>query len=99
MRIALLMAVALLMAQLSAQSHAYSHLHAAPSAHEQLDSHGRLCSECLSFAPLLAAAGTPSHPAAFGAQGVVPLPAVAVVSLIAGIPTPAFRSRAPPSSH
>jgi hypothetical protein len=98
-RIALMMAMALLIAQFGAQAHAYSHLHTGSSAADQLDSHGKLCSECLSFAPLLATAGSPSHLFAIAPQGVTAAPDVAVASLITRPPLPAFRSRAPPSSH
>ena len=92
-----MLAMALLIAQFGAQAHLYSHLHPGSGATEQLDSHGRLCSECLSFAPLLSAAGTPSHLFDIAPQGVIPAPSDAVVSLITRSPTPAFRSRAPPS--
>jgi hypothetical protein len=95
---ALMVAMALLIAQFGAQAHVYSHLHVGSSTSEQLDSHGRLCSECLSFAPLLSAAGTPSHLFAIAPQGVMAAPSVAVASLITRSPTPAFRSRAPPSA-
>jgi hypothetical protein len=97
LRAALMVAMALLIAQFGAQAHVYSHLHFSSGATEQLDSHGRLCSECLSFAPLLSAAGTPSHLFAIAPQGVVAAPSVAVASLITRTPTPSFRSRAPPS--
>jgi len=96
-RIALMMAMALLIAQFGAQAHAYSHLHAGASSTGQLDSHGRLCSECLSFAPLLATAGSPSHQIAIAPQGVAAAPSDVVASLIASAPTLSFRSRAPPS--
>ena len=93
------MAMALLIAQFGAQAHAYSHLRADSAATDQLDSHGKLCSDCLAFAPLLATAGSPSHLFAMAPQGVVAAPGVAVASLITRFPTPAFRSRAPPSTH
>jgi hypothetical protein len=103
LRIALMTAMALLIAQFGAQAHVYSHLHfgsgASSGATEQLDSHGRLCSECLSFAPLLSAAGAPNHLFAIAPQGVVAAPGDAVASLIARLPTAAFRSRAPPSAR
>jgi hypothetical protein len=97
-RVALMTAMALLIAQFGAQAHVYSHLHFGSSTTEQLDSHERQCSECLSFAPLLSAAGTPSHLFAIAPQGVVATPSDAVASLIARLPTTAFRSRAPPSA-
>jgi hypothetical protein len=97
LRATLMVAMALLIAQFGAQTHVYSHLRLASDSTEQLDSHGRLCSECLSFAPLLSAAGTPSHLLAIVPQGVIAAPSDAVASLITRTPTPAFRSRAPPS--
>jgi hypothetical protein len=99
LRIALMMAMALLIAQFGAQAHAYSHLRADSVASDQLDSHGKLCSDCLSFAPLLATASSPSHLFAIAPQGIVAAPDVSVASLITRSPTPAFRSRAPPSTH
>jgi hypothetical protein len=99
LRATLMVVMALLIAQVGAQSHVYSHLHVGSDTTEQLDSHGRLCSECLSFAPLLSAAGTPSHLFAIAPQGVVAAPSDAVASLTARSPTPAFRSRAPPSTR
>ena len=98
-RIALMMALALLIAQFGAQAHAYSHLHPGSNSTEQLDSHGKLCSECLSFAPLLATAGSSGHLFAIAPQGVAAAPGVTVASLITRSPAAAFRSRAPPSTH
>jgi hypothetical protein len=97
LRIALMTAMALLIAQFGAQAHVYSHLHYGAGTTEQLDSHGRLCGECLSFAPLLSAAGTPTHLFAIAPQGVMAGPSDTVTSLIARSPTASFRSRAPPS--
>jgi hypothetical protein len=99
LRVALMMAMALLIAQFGAQAHAYFHLQARSVATDQLDSHGKLCSDCLSFAPLLATAGSPSHLFAIAPHGVVAAPDVAVASLITRSPALAFRSRAPPSTH
>jgi hypothetical protein len=96
LRIALVTAMALLIAQFAAQAHAYSHLHPGSDSTEQLDSHGRLCSECLSFAPLLATAGGLAHVSFVRPDGVAPAPDVSVLSLISRSPTAAFRSRAPP---
>jgi hypothetical protein len=94
-----MVAMALLIAQFGAQAHVYSHLHPASDSSQQWDSHGRLCSDCLSFAPLLSAAGSPSHLFAIVPQGVMAAPGDAVVSLTTRAPTPAFRSRAPPSAY
>jgi hypothetical protein len=97
LRIALMAAMALLMAQFGAQAHVYTHLLRDSGATEQLDSHGKLCSQCLSFAPLLSTAGGPSHLFAIAPQGVMAAASDIVASLIAHSPTLSFRSRAPPS--
>jgi hypothetical protein len=99
LRLALVIATALLIAQFGAQAHAYSHVHASSAASEQLDSHDRLCTQCLAFAPLLATAGAPSHLFAIVPQGIVAAPGVAVASLITEPAVPSFRSRAPPRNH
>jgi hypothetical protein len=99
LRIAFVTAIALLIAQFGAQAHAYSHLRLGATTTDQSDSHDKPCAECLAFAPLLSAAGTPSHLFAIAPQGVVAAPSVAVASLIARFFTRAFRSRAPPSIH
>ena len=97
LRIALLTALALLIAQLGAQAHAYSHFHSGSHPAGQLDYHTAQCFDCLSFAPLLASAGGPSHALSLAPQGVAAAPDAAVRTLTTATPTPAFRSRAPPS--
>ncbi len=85
-RLCVLLVLALVFAQAGAIQHEYAH-----------GASGQICSDCLSFAPLLAAAG-----------GKVHLPAVAraradtdgrtLVAPLAGHPPPhAFLSRAPPA--
>jgi hypothetical protein len=96
LRIALISAMALLIAQFAAQGHTYSHVRPGSDSTQQLDSHGRLCSECLSFAPLLATAGGLAHVSFIRPDGIAPAPDVSVLSLISRSPTAAFRSRAPP---
>jgi hypothetical protein len=99
-RIALLTAVALLIAQFGAQAHAYSHLHAGPPhGAQQQYFHTGQCFDCLSFAPLLAGAGTPSQVLPAAPMGVVAAPDAVVPALLAAAPAHAFRSRAPPSTH
>jgi hypothetical protein len=95
-RIVVMTAMALLIAQFAAQSHAYSHVRPASDSTQQLDSHGRLCSECLSFAPLLATAGGLAHLSIIRPEGIATAPDARVLSLISRSPTAAFRSRAPP---
>jgi hypothetical protein len=91
----LLLALSLLIGQSAAQAHVYSHFKSTP---DFAGTAGQLCSECLSSAPLLAAAGCPASPfVAF----------IAVVATPVATPAPtrveaarhyAFRSRAPPDS-
>jgi hypothetical protein len=99
LRLALFMALALLFAQLGAQAHAYSHLHAGSHVTDQLYDHGSVCADCLSFAPLLATAGGTGQIPFVMPQGIAPAPSAAIRTLIARTPTPAFRSRAPPSNQ
>jgi hypothetical protein len=99
LRIAVVTAVALLLAQFGAQAHSYSHQHAGSDTTYQFDAHGKACADCLSFAPLLSTAGTPAPLLVVELNGVDPAPTVTTDSLIARSFTPAFRSRAPPSSR
>ncbi len=99
MRVALLTALVLLVAQVAAQAHAYSHLHPGFDTTQQLDAHGRLCSECLAVAPLLATAGSTGRSFLTPPQGVTAAADVVVASLISHEPTLAFRSRAPPRNQ
>ena len=99
LRVALFMALALLFAQLGAQAHAYSHLHAGSHVTDQLYDHGSVCADCLSFAPLLATAGGTSQIPFVVPQGVAAAPGAAIRTLTTRTPTPAFRSRAPPSNQ
>ncbi len=98
--IALIVAMMMLAAQFGAQAHAYSHLHPGTASTQQLESHdGKACFECLSFAPLLIGAGTPSQLYIAPPQGVMAAPDATVASLISRPPTLAFQSRAPPATH
>jgi hypothetical protein len=97
LRFTLVLVIALLGAQWGAEAHAYSHLRHGSQTGEPYDSSGRPCSDCSAFAPLLAAAGAPTLVSALIPEGTSPTPGVSVVSLIFSPPTPAFRSRAPPS--
>jgi hypothetical protein len=95
--LALVAAIVLVLAQLGAMNHAYSHVpqvaatvqDANPAAHA-------ICDECLSFAPMLSSAGSPSL-ATFVAP---PARAIAVRAVAAALLNNrldlAFRSRAPP---
>jgi hypothetical protein len=92
-------AMALLIAQFAAQAHAYSHLRPGSDSTEQLDSHGRPCSECLSFAPLLTTAGGLAQATFTRPGGIAAAPDVSVQSLISRSASTAFQSRAPPRNH
>jgi hypothetical protein len=100
LRIAVLTAVALLLAQLGAMSHAYSHDAAAgPAPAHQIGagSHNP-CDECIAYAPLLSAAGTPAALPSIEPQSF-DLPSRAVADSLVDLSlTLAFRSRAPPAT-
>jgi hypothetical protein len=98
LRVALMLAMSLLCAQWAAQAHAYSHLSSRPAATLPQELKSQPCTDCLSFAPLLAAAAASSLPAPAIPRGAVAAPASVPESLISrGFPA-AFRSRAPPHS-
>jgi len=97
-RLAILAGLALFLAQLGAMSHAYSHDATAgyPASHQAGIAGHDACNECLAFAPLLCAGGTPTAlpPLDLHARGLaVRAPADSRVDLDS---TLAFRSRAPP---
>jgi hypothetical protein len=100
LRVALITAVALLIAQFGAMTHAYSHDSPVKpgSTHQSNPGSHAFCSDCLNFAPLLSAAGTP-----------IPLPTIQLQGRGFGVPAEcrslvdlpphlAFRSRAPPAT-
>jgi hypothetical protein len=94
--IQLLLALVLLVAQSAAQAHVYSHLRSDSQKSDFNGTASRLCSECLSSAPLLSAAGSPDSPRiAFVAEGAVAI-TVAVAPRFELSHYYAFRSRAPP---
>jgi hypothetical protein len=97
-RIAALVALALFIAQLGAIAHAYTHKPStvSASAYQKISNSHEYCGDCLNFAPLLAAGGTPTV-----------LPLYLQFAQSAPPPSPpasfldhrtylAFRSRAPP---
>ena len=98
-RLALLLALALLCAQYAAQSHAYTHLQSGTDTTFRLDAKGQLCADCLSFAPLLSAAGCCPFPPVISLPGFEPAPTGAIQSLIGQRFPASFRSRAPPFSR
>jgi hypothetical protein len=91
------LALTLLLAQIGAVAHGYSHLRLKQDLTGTGTTSGQVCTECLSFTPLLSAAGTPNSIVVFHPPCVHEAPYTAVVSPSEGRTTYAFRSRAPPS--
>ena len=92
----LVLALALLVAQSAAQAHVYSHFNTSTQKSDFNGAAGQLCSECLSTASLLGAAGVPDSPRISFIADI----AVAIAAVDAPCVEPAheyaFRSRAPP---
>jgi hypothetical protein len=107
-RIAALAVMALLFAQLGALTHAYAHdiepwaaagsPVASPAAHPAGATGHDPCNECLSYAPLLCAAGTPTPLPVIDPQGHGPSARPTSDSLVRIDPALAFRARAPPTA-
>jgi hypothetical protein len=100
-RIAVIAAAALLIAQLGAMAHAYSHVRdvGQASSHQTNTGNHDFCGDCLNFAPVLSAAGTPSALPCIEPQGRSFCVRAECRSLIDRTPHLAFRSRAPPVTH
>jgi hypothetical protein len=97
-RIAALVALALFFAQMGAITHAYTHQPstAKTSASQKIANSHEFCSDCLNFAPLLAAAGTPTvlpFSLQFTQSAPPPAPPASFLDHRTHL---AFRSRAPP---
>ena len=89
---------ALLWAQFGAVAHGYSHLRGGAGSGDFTYGHARLCNDCLSFAPLTAAADAPVQAVLrvfFVARAAL---SVADVAFIQRALRLAYRSRAPPIS-
>jgi hypothetical protein len=98
LRLAVMAVLALLIAQLGATAHAYAHHVAdrgASARHAGTIAHNP-CSDCLAYAPLLSAAGTPTALPLIGRQPTGAARHPAPASLVEPAPALAFRSRAPP---
>jgi len=96
-RITALAVLAFFIAQMGAIAHAYTHQPSAQtSAYQQSQSSHELCGDCLNFAPLLAAAGTPAAPPFSLPNAESSQPASVPVSFLDHRTYLAFRSRAPP---
>jgi hypothetical protein len=101
LRFALIAAMALVIAQLGAMAHAYTHVPETRAVSAQQTSPGvhDFCSDCLNFAPLLAAAGAPAALPFALPQGCCVEPQTQRDSLLDRKPLLAFRSRAPPATR
>jgi hypothetical protein len=99
LRFAVIAAFALVIAQLGAMAHAYTHVPetravasaTTPGVHD-------FCSDCLNFAPLLAAAGAPDALPFALPQGCCVAPSASRDTLLDLKFLLAFRSRAPPTA-
>ena len=92
----MLLALALLVAQTGAVMHAYSHLRASGESRGVPATSTQFCLDCLSFAPLLAAAGGTSQPLTVARTQIATTYRTLVAPLVGFSPQHAFRSRAPP---
>jgi len=90
------LALALLFAQIGALAHGYSHLRYKTDL-TGTGTAGQICTECLSFTPLLCAVGGSSPVVVFHPQCANEAPQAAVIPWADRRPAFAFRSRAPPS--
>jgi hypothetical protein len=97
-RIAALVVLALFIAQMGAIAHAYTHKPSTggTSAYQQIANTHEYCSDCLNFAPLLAAGGTPTVLPLSLQFTQSPAPPAPPASFLAHRTYLAFRSRAPP---
>jgi len=96
-RITALAVLAFFMAQMGAIAHAYTHQPSTQtSTFQQSQSSHELCGDCLNFAPLLSAAGTPAALPLSLQNAESSQPSAAPASLLDHRTYLAFRSRAPP---
>jgi hypothetical protein len=92
----LFLALALLVAQSGAQIHAYSHLRPGSNPSDLAGTSSRLCGDCLSFAPLLSAAGASDASFVAATVKVAALLCTSIAPRVEERRHHAFRSRAPP---
>jgi hypothetical protein len=95
-RLGMLLVFALVLAQTGAVLHEYSHLVASHDAPASPATSSQSCPDCLSFAPVLAAAGGTSHAPTVARLQVERIYATPVAPIAGQSPQHAFRSRAPP---
>jgi hypothetical protein len=97
--LALIAAFVLVVAQLGAMHHAYSHVPlAAATVQDSNPGLHTVCDDCLSFAPVLSAAGSPTVTVFIAPPARALALRAVVASLINNRLDLAFRSRAPPVS-
>jgi len=89
------LALTLLLAQIGALAHGYSHLRVKTDL-TGTGTTGQICTECLSFTPLLSAVGGSTPVVVFHPQCVNEAPQAAIIPWTNRRPACAFRSRAPP---
>lgn len=102
LRFAVIAALALVVAQLGAMAHAYTHVpqtRAAAQLQQTSPSVHDFCSDCLNFAPLLAAAGAPAALPFALPQGCCVAPQSQLDAPFDLKLLLAFRSRAPPATR
>jgi hypothetical protein len=95
-RLGLILALVLALAQTGAVLHGYLHLRAAGETLPPAPVSSHPCPDCLSFAPLLAAAGATSHSLSVARAHSGTTYRIPVAPLSGQSPQYAFRSRAPP---
>jgi hypothetical protein len=93
-----LLALSLLVAQGMAQAHVYSHLRSGAPVTDLGGAAGQLCSECLSGAPLLCAAGSPTALHAAVSPAIASRDDRVILVRVETSHHYAFRSRAPPTT-
>ncbi|MGH8140425.1 MAG: hypothetical protein ACREVV_19800 [Steroidobacteraceae bacterium] len=95
-RLGMLLALALVFAQTGAVMHGYSHLKVSGKSSGTPATSSQSCPDCLSFAPLLAAAGGTSHSLTVARAQIETTYRTLVAPLVGQSPQHAFLSRAPP---
>jgi hypothetical protein len=100
LRFAVIAALALVIAQIGAMAHAYTHVPQTRAAAQQTSPGVHdFCSDCLNFAPLLAAAGAPAALPFALPHGCCVAPRSQLDSPLDLKLLLAFRSRAPPATR
>jgi hypothetical protein len=95
-RLGVFLALALLVAQTGAVLHECSHLSVSRESRGVPATSSQSCPACLSYAPVLAAAGGTSQVPTVAVAQIGTAPRTPVAPLVGYSPQHAFRSRAPP---